>query len=47
MRVHLHISMLHAFMTFLEFLIAWIPVKIVAANFEGRHPLASAVLHVL
>jgi hypothetical protein len=47
MRVHLHISLLHAFMTFLEFLIAWIPVKIVAANYEGRSALASGVLNVL
>lgn len=47
MRVHLHLSMLHAFMTLLEFLIAWIPVKIIAANFEGRSALASGVLHVL
>ena len=47
MRVHLHVSLVHAFLTFLEFLIAWIPVKLVAANFEGRSALASGVLHVL
>lgn len=47
MRVHLHISFIHAFMTFLEFLIAWIPVKLIAANFEGRSALASGVLNVL
>lgn len=47
MRVHLHISFIHAFVTLLEFFIAWIPVKLVAANFEGRSALASAVLHVL
>lgn len=47
MRLHLHVSFLHAFLTFLEFLIAWIPVKIIAANFEGRSALASGVLHVL
>lgn len=47
MKIHLHVSLIHAFMTFLEFLMAWIPVKIVAANFEGRSALASAVLHVL
>ena len=47
MKLHLHVSMLHAFMTLLEFLLAWIPIKIVAAQFEGRSALASAVLHVL
>ena len=47
MRNHLHVSMLHAFVTVLEFLLAWIPIKIVAANFEGRSALAGAVLHVL
>lgn len=47
MKLHLHISLVHAFLTFLEFLIAWIPVKLVAANFEGRSALASGVLHVL
>ncbi len=47
MKIHLHVSFLHAFITMLEFLLAWIPVKIVAANFEGRSALASGVLHVL
>lgn len=47
MRLHLHVSLIHALLTFLEFLLAWIPVKIVAANFEGRSALASGVLHVL
>lgn len=47
MKIHLHVSMVQAFMTFLEFLIAWIPVKLIAANFEGRSALASGVLHVL
>ena len=47
MKLHIHISFIHALMTFLEFLIAWIPIKIVAANFEGRSALASGVLHVL
>lgn len=45
--MHLHVSLIHAFVTFLEFLLAWIPIKLVAANFEGRSSLASAVLHVL
>jgi hypothetical protein len=45
--MHLHISMIHALVTFLEFLLAWIPIKIIAANFEGRSALASGVLHVL
>lgn len=47
MKVHLHASMMDALLTFLEFLIAWIPVKIIAAYFEGRSALASAVLNVL
>lgn len=47
MKLHLHVSFVHAFLTFLEFLIAWIPVKLLAANFEGRSALASGVLHVL
>lgn len=46
-KLHIHISFLHAFCTFLEFLIAWIPVKLLAANFEDRSALAGAVLHVL
>ena len=47
MPVHLHLSVFAAFATLLEFLIAWIPVKIVAAWGEGRSALASAVLNVL
>lgn len=47
MRVHLHVSFIHAFCTFLELLLAWIPVKLLAANFEDRSALAAAVLHVL
>lgn len=47
MRVHLHVSFLHALVTVLEFLLAWIPIKIVAANFAGRSALADGVLHVL
>lgn len=47
MRVHIHASAITALLTFLEFLIAWIPVKIVAAHFEGRSALASGVLNVL
>jgi len=46
-RPHIHATVLAAFLTFLEFLIAWIPVKIIAANFEGRSALASGVLNVL
>lgn len=45
--MHLHVSVLHALITFLEFLLVWIPVKMIAANFEGRSALASGVLHVL
>jgi len=47
MRPHVHISVLSGLFTVLEFLLAWIPIKIVASRFEGRTPLASAVLHVL
>lgn len=47
MKVHLHVSMLHAFVTVLEFLLAWIPIKIVAANYAGRSALADGILHVL
>jgi len=47
MRVHVHASVITALLTFLEFLIAWIPVKMLAANYEGRSALASAVLNVL
>lgn len=47
MRVHIHVSMLHALVTVLEFLIAWIPIKIVAANYAGRSALADGFLHVL
>lgn len=46
-RIHVHVSFLHAFVTVLEFLLAWIPIKIVAANFAGRSALADATLHVL
>lgn len=45
--MHLHISLIHLLVTFLEWLLVYIPVKIVAANFEGRSALASATLHVL
>lgn len=47
MRVHIHVSVIHAFCTFLEFLLAWIPVKLIAARYEGKSALAGAVLHVL
>ena len=47
MKVHLHASVVTAWLTVLEFLLAWIPIKIVAAHFEGRSALASGVLNVL
>lgn len=47
MRLHLHLSLVAAMLTFLEFIIVWIPVKMLAANFEGRSALASGVLHIL
>jgi hypothetical protein len=46
-RVHIHASVVTALFTALEFLIAWIPIKIIAALYEGRSALASAVLNVL
>lgn len=45
--MHVHINVLHAFLTLLEVLLAWIPVKLVAANFADTSPLAAAVVHVL
>lgn len=45
--MHLHVSLIHAFITFLEVLLAWIPMKILAAQFQGRNALASAALYVL
>jgi hypothetical protein len=44
---HVHASAITALLTFLEFLIIWIPVKMIAANYEGRSAMASAVLNVL
>jgi hypothetical protein len=45
--MHLHVSLIHCLVTVLEFLLAWIPIKIIAANFAGRSGLADGVLHVL
>lgn len=45
--MHLHVSMIHALVTFLEVLLAWIPMKIIAAHFSGRSALADASLMVL
>ncbi len=47
MKVHVHASLLAGLFTVLEFLIAWIPIKMVAARYEGRSALASGVLNVL
>lgn len=47
MRVHVHASVLTGVFTLLEFLLAWIPIKFIAAKFEDRSALASAVLNVL
>lgn len=47
MNMRLHISLLSAVLTVLEFLLAWIPIKIVAAQFAGRSPLADSILTVL
>jgi hypothetical protein len=43
---HIHASVLHAVITFLEFLAIWIPLKIVAAAFAGN-AWADAILQVL
>ena len=47
MRVHIHASMIAAIFTFLEWLLAIIPIKFIAAHYEGRSALASGVLNVL
>ena len=44
--VHIHASIVAAILTVLEFLIAWIPIKIVAARYQGT-ALGNAVLNVL
>jgi hypothetical protein len=46
MRTHIHVSFIHALCTFLEILLAWIPMKLVAARYASSSSLASAVLHV-
>jgi hypothetical protein len=47
MNMQLHISFLSCLLTVLEFLLAWIPIKIVAAQYAGRSSLADSVLLVL
>jgi hypothetical protein len=47
MNMRLHISLLSALLTVLEFLLAWIPIKIVAAQYAGRSGLADSILTVL
>jgi hypothetical protein len=47
MNMRLHISLLSAMLTLLEFLLAWIPIKILAAQYAGRSSLADSVLTVL
>lgn len=47
MNMRLHISFLSTFLTVLEFLLAWIPIKIVAAQYAGRSSLADSVISVL
>lgn len=46
MRVHVHASVVAMILTFLEFMIVWIPVKIIAARYQGTAP-GNAVLNVL
>jgi hypothetical protein len=45
--MRLHISLLSALLTVMEFLLAWIPIKIVAAQYAGRSALADSILTVL
>jgi hypothetical protein len=45
--MRLHISLLSCLLTVLEFLLAWIPIKIVAAQYAGRSALADSILTVL
>jgi hypothetical protein len=45
--MRLHISFLSALLTLLEFLLAWIPIKIVAAQYAGQNSLADSILTVL
>lgn len=47
MNIQLRISFLSCLLTVLEFLLAWIPIKIVAAQYSGRSALADAFLTVL
>ncbi len=47
MRLHLHANLVSGFIIFLQFLMAWIPIKFLASKFEARSPLAAAVLNVL
>lgn len=47
MSFKLRISFLSMLLTVLEFLLAWIPIKIVAAQYAGRSSLADAILTVL
>jgi hypothetical protein len=42
-----NISVLACLLTLLEFLLAWIPIKLVAAQYAGQSVLADAVLTVL
>jgi hypothetical protein len=44
---HLHVAWLHALITFLEFLIIYIPVKFAAAATKGTNGLSDAIVHVL
>ncbi len=46
-KVHLHINVVAAFLSFLEWLLIVIPIKFIAAQYEGRSALASGVLNVL
>lgn len=47
MNNHIHLSLIHAWITFLEVILILIPVKLIAARFEGKSALASGILHVL
>jgi hypothetical protein len=45
--MHLHLSLIHALVTLCEIMLALIPLKLISANFVGRHPLADAIYAVL
>jgi hypothetical protein len=45
--MQLHISLLSVLLTACEFMLMWIPVKILAAQFAGQSSLADTIFTVL